>query len=192
MTRWSFGKFAGLMVFLSALSGFSPATVLADTVPTHYGLGANFGLSYDPDNDIDFLQLNGFVLLDYDRVWPHRAPESLRFKVEGSAGVTTAPRTRAVVSTGMLALHYLDCLAVGGLRPYAEAGIGLIYTDFQVPGQGWRINFNPQAGIGTELKLGAFRRGFIAVRAHHLSNGRLYRENRGVNSVALQAGLYFD
>lgn len=192
MSGWPLRKFAGLMVFLSALAGFSPTTVLADTVPTRYGLGGNFGHSYDPDNDIDFLQLNGFALLDYDRVWPHRAPESLRFKVEAAAGVTTAPRTRAVVSTGMQALYYLDSLALGGLRPYAEAGIGLIYTDFQVPGQGWRINFNPQAGIGTELELGTFRRGYIAVRAHHLSNGRLYRENRGANSVALQAGLYFD
>lgn len=165
---------------------------LAETVPTRYGAAGSFGLSYDPDNDIDFLQLGGFALLDYDRVWPHRAPEPLRFKIEGAAGVTTAPEIRAVVSASMLALYFLDPLAIRGFRPYAEAGIGLIYTDFQVPGQGWRINFNPQAGIGTELHLGDAGRGFIALRAHHLSNGRLYKENRGVNSVAIQLGVFFE
>lgn len=187
-----FWRNAALIVLVSVLGALCPGDASAEEVPTRYGLLGNLGLSYDPDNDIDFLQLGGVVLLDYERVWPHQAPDPLRFKVEGVAGITTAPRTRAVVSAGILALYYLDSLAARGLRPYVEAGIGLIYTDFQVEGQGLRLNFNPQAGIGTELDLGAGRRGFVAVRAHHLSNGRLYHENRGVNSVAMQTGLLFD
>lgn len=192
MIRGALRGAAALIILFSFWGSFFAEIASAEMVSTRYGLGGNFGLSYDPDNDIDFFQLDGFALLDYERAWPHRAPDPLRFKVEGAAGMTTAPQTRAVVSAGFIALYYLDALTTKGLRPYTEAGIGLIYTDFQVDGQGLRLNFNPQAGIGTELDLGAGRRAFVAVRAHHLSNGSLYSENRGINSVVMQAGVMFE
>jgi len=161
-----------------------------DTVATRYALGGDFGVTYDPGNEINFALLSGVALFDYDRVWPHRAPEPLRFKVEGSAGVTTSPRTRAMLSANMLALFFLHDLDTARLRPYVEAGIGLIYTDFQVAGQGLRFNFNPQAGVGTEFDLGGHG-WFAAFRFHHLSNGKIYHENRGINSVLFQVGRFF-
>lgn len=91
----------------------------------------------------------------------------------------------------MLALYFLDFLRSERFRPYVEAGIGLIYTDFQVKGQGLRINFNPQAGVGTEINLGEGKPWFAALRLHHFSNGNLYKDNRGVNSVLIQVGRFF-
>ena len=167
-----------------------PVAARATEVPDRYGLGITFGHAYDPDA-LDFVQLAGFALYDYDRVWRHPAPEPLRFKVEASAGVTTQPRTRAMVSANILACYYLERLATARLKPYAEAGIGLIYTDFRVSGQGWRFNFNPQAGFGAEITAGDGPPWFAAFRLHHISNGGLYQENRGVNSVALQIGRFF-
>ena len=180
-----------LAVFLALLlAGPCPGRAEDGILPTRYALGGSLGLTYDPNNDVDFVLLSGAALLDYERIWPHRAPEPLRFKVEGSAGLTTAPRTRAVVSANIMALYFLQRWETPTVRPYAEAGIGLIYTDFQVDGQGLRVNFNPQAGVGAELDLGNAGPWFVAVRAHHVSNGNLYKDNRGINSVVMQIGFF--
>ena len=128
---------------------------------------------------------------DYDRVWHHWAPEPLRFKVEGNAGATTSPETRAMISIGMMALYYLDFFSTARLRPYLEGGIGVMYTDFQVEGQGSRFNFNPQIGIGTEFKLDSGAPFFATIRLSHISNAGLHSENRGVNFVVLMIGRFF-
>ena len=96
-----------------------------------------------------------------------------------------------MASLSMLALFFLDPLATKLLRPYIEAGIGIAYTDFRVKNQGLRFNFNPQAGIGTEIDLGRRGTWFAAVRAHHLSNGGLHKDNRGINAVVFGIGRYF-
>ncbi len=164
--------------------------VLAEEVATRTGIGLNFGQGYDPGNEIRFVQVNAFALFDYDRIWPHRAPEALRFKVEANLGATISPQVRTLVSANMLALYFLDPLRVAALRPYVEAGIGLIYNDFQVEGMAWRCNFNPQLGLGTEIATEAGT-WLAALRLHHISNGGLNGDNRGNNSVLLQIGRYF-
>ena len=127
-----------------------------------------------------------------------RAPEQLRFKVEGNAGTAIAPEIRAMISIEMLALYYLDFLSGLTLTPYVEGGIGLIYTDFQVrdpdppyESQGSRFNFNPVVGIGLEFKPDTGAPFFGTVRLSHISNGGLHDENRGVNSVVLMVGRFF-
>ncbi|MEW6379709.1 MAG: acyloxyacyl hydrolase [bacterium] len=162
-----------------------------DFVPSRYGFALILGNTYNPENDIRFSLISGFALYDYDRIWHHPAPAPLRFKVEGSLGATTSPRTRAVASCGIMALYYLDKFATQRLRPYGEAGIGIIYTDFRVKGQGLRINFNPQAGFGTEFLTGSGSPFFTTLRLHHISNGDLYKDNRGVNAVVLVLGYFF-
>ncbi|MFH1858472.1 MAG: acyloxyacyl hydrolase [Candidatus Omnitrophota bacterium] len=162
-----------------------------ETIPTRYGLAGIGGKTFDPVSDIHFLQLSGFIMWDYDRVWHHRAPDPLRFKVEFGAGATTSPDNRAVISTGMMALYYLDFFSTPRLRPYLEGGIGAIYTDFQVEGQGSRLNFHPQVGIGTEFKVNSGAPFFSAIRLSHISNGGLHSENRGVNSYLFIIGRFF-
>jgi hypothetical protein len=179
--------------FLLVLLFFPAAPALAEEnfLPSRYSLAASFGKTYSPTNDMDFAQVTGAALFDYDRIWPHRAPEPLRFKVEASLGMTTAPRSRALISASMLALYFVDGLKTDLLRPYAEAGIGLIYTDFQVEGQGLRVNFNPQAGIGLEVTAGDGPPWYGAIRLQHISNGGLHHDNAGINAVVLQVGRFF-
>jgi lipid A 3-O-deacylase len=160
-------------------------------IPTRYGLAAVLGKTFDPVNDIYFTQLSGFIMWDYDKIWHHWAPEPLRFKVEGTAGLTVSPKTRAMASVGMMALYYLEFISSDRLVPYLEGGIGVVYTDFQVEGQGSRLNFNPQIGIGVEFERDSGPPVFGAVRLSHISNAGLADENRGVNSVILMIGRYF-
>jgi hypothetical protein len=162
-----------------------------EEIPTRYGLAGVLGKTFDPVTDIYFVQLSGFIMWDYDRVWHHWAPDPLRFKVEGNAGATTSPNTRAMISIGMMALYYLDFFSTARLLPYLEGGIGVMYTDFQVEGQGSRFNFNPQIGIGTEFKLDSGAPFFATLRLSHISNAGLHSENRGVNFVVLMIGRFF-
>lgn len=185
MRLWS-----AILVFSLVAAAPMMAWAEGSTVATRHAVAGNLGLTYDPDNDTDFVLLSGISLFDYEKIWRHRAPDPLRFKVEWSAGVTTAPKTRAMASANILALYFIERLKTAALRPYVEAGIGLVYTDFQVHGQGLRVNFNPQLGVGAEIKAGE-RTWFTALRLHHLSNGGLHHDNRGVNSAVLQVGVFF-
>lgn len=159
--------------------------------PDRYGMTVELGNSYDPGNDISFALLTGFGLFDYGKVWRQDRPRELCFKVEAGLGSTFRPDGRAMASLDMLALYYFDRIATPHLRPYFEAGIGVIYTDFRVKGQGLRFNFNPQLGLGAELLQQDGPGSFFALRLHHLSNGNLYHDNRGVSSLVLQAGRFF-
>lgn len=160
-------------------------------IPNRYGLQVLIGNTYDPDDSIGFAMLSGFALLDYDKVWPHSAPEALRFKVEVSAGSTWTKKKEFMASAGIFALYYLDRLSTDLLKPYIEGGINAIYTDWRVEGQGSNVNFNPQAGVGTEFYLGSGPPFLAAVRLHHISNANLDDDNRGVNSVVLVIGRFF-
>lgn len=158
--------------------------------PDRTGAGLAWGHSYDPAPTFGFGQLIGVLQYDYDRVWPHRAPEPLFFKLEASLGLAAyQSRERLLASANVLAQYYLTP-KTDRLRPYLEAGIGLIYSDFQVEGQGWRLNFNPQAGLGCDYQGQAGDIYFTNLRLHHLSNGGLHHDNRGVNAFLLQIGRY--
>jgi lipid A 3-O-deacylase len=162
-----------------------------DAIPTRYGLAGVIGKTVDPVTDIRFVQLLGFVMWDYDKIWRHWAPDPLRFKVEFTAGSTTTLETRAMISVGMMALYCLDFFSTSRLLPYLEGGIGVIYTDFQVEGQGSRFNFNPQIGFGTEFKWDSGVPFFGTIRLNHISNAGLSSENRGVNSLVLMIGRFW-
>ena len=195
ITSYALRKFSlSLFCYLFMIS--SPQSILAgeedaDKVPDSYGLATVLGYNYHPSEDIVFGLVSGFALYDYDKIWPHAAPEALRFKVELSAGAVLKNEKGAIISAGFLALYYLDGFAVKGFRPYVEGGIGGIYTQWRVDGQGSKINFNPQIGLGTEFSIGSGPPFLAALRLHHISNAGLDEDNRGVNSVVFVIGRFF-
>ena len=180
-----------LQAHAEATGGALPTATSDVRPPPRYGMSVEYVNTYDPGHDIGFVLVTGFAHYDYGTLWNQDRPRELRFKVEAAAGGTVRPDIRTVASVGMLALYYLDVLGARELRPYVEAGVGLIYTDFKVQGQGLRFNFNPQLGIGAETPREDGRNLFASLRLHHFSNAELNQENRGVNSVVLQIGRYF-
>lgn len=198
--RHKYGHICRLSILLALLCLYLfPGITWGDTetpsaeerAPDRYGMSLEAANVYDPGHDIGFALLTGFGLFDYGKVWHQDRPKELCFKVEGALGSTFRPKVRTVASIGMLALYYLDGIATRQFRPYFEAGVGVIYTDFRVKEQGLRFNFNPQLGIGAEFFDKKNPTGFVALRLHHLSNASLYHDNRGVNSLVLQVGRYF-
>jgi hypothetical protein len=172
-------------------SGCNAQGTQGNYVPTRYGLVVGYGQTYDKSEDIGYALVTGVAEFDYDRIWHHPAPESLRFKVEMTLGATTRPWVRGLASVNMMATCYLDRFANARVRPYVEGGIGVIYTDFKVDGQGLKFNFNPQLGAGMELPTASGQSWFAAIRLHHVSNGGLDRENTGIDSVLLTLGRFF-
>ncbi|MBN2427440.1 MAG: acyloxyacyl hydrolase [Deltaproteobacteria bacterium] len=177
-------------VLLAGLLYAGQAAAFSLRTPEQTGFLVNTGSSYDPQPGFGFAQVGLVALYDYEQIFSHRAPDPLKFKLEGSLGLADDSRWRAFCAFNFFALYYLDALQTQKFRPYIEAGAGIIYNDFQVEGQGLRINFNPQAGIGAEFEM-ADRRWFGALRTHHVSNGNLHGDNRGINSILLQFGFYF-
>jgi len=167
------------------------ASSKAAPLPNQYGMSVEYGYTYDPQQDISFLLARVFAIYDYGTVWHQDRPAALRFKVEGAAGSTLTPANDLILSANMLALYYPGRLGGEPLRPYVEGGIGAIYTQFRVKGQGLHYNFNPLLGVGCELPQKDGKNPFAAIRLHHISNAGFYHENRGVNSVELQIGRFF-
>ena len=159
-------------------------------LPTQYGISAEYGYSYDPPPGSQFMLARLSAVYDYGSVWHQDCPNTLRFKVEGAAGSEISPKGKLILSVNMLALKYPVGLE-HALRPYLEGGIGVIYTQLRVPGQGLHFNFNPVLGAGLELPQPDGKHLFAAIRLYHLSNASLYHDNRGVNSAALQIGRFF-
>ena len=104
--------------------------------PEQTGGAIVVGSSYDPHPNFNFVQLSLMALYDYEQIMPHRAPDPLRFKVEGNLGLADDSGKRLLTSINILALYYLRTLEKGCLRPYVEAGVGIGPSlDFQVDGQ---------------------------------------------------------
>lgn len=160
-------------------------------LPDQYGMALDYGYVFDPSPTRTFVLARGFAIFDYGQAWRmENCPNTLRFKVEGAIGSTVTPSSDLIVSANMLAMKYP--LGLGGkVRPYGEAGIGVIYTQFRVKGQGLHFNFNPLLGAGLELPQPDGKNIFGAVRLHHVSNGGLDHDNRGINSVVLEVGRVF-
>jgi lipid A 3-O-deacylase len=185
-----------LLVFLViALISFPQVTPAGednpDKIPDRYGLTLNIGNTYDPSGDTGFIMLSGIAQFDYDKIWPHAAPAALRFKVEVSAGSTWTRDKDFMASASIFALYYIDRIAKGRFRPYVEGGIGGIYTEWKIDGQGSHLNFNPQLGIGTEFSAGTDATYLAALRLHHISNAGLKEDNRGANSIVFVIGRFF-
>ena len=147
--------------------------------------------SYDPNFNISSLLASVSAWYDHGILWDQVRSGSKAFKLEGVAGSMVRPDIRGVASLNMMSMYYPGFVESGRFRPYIEAGIGAIFTDYRVERQAYRFNFNPQLGIGTEVRQEGGAPLFVAMRLHHISNGSLNHDNQGVNSLLFQIGRFF-
>lgn len=66
---------------------------------------------------------------------------------------------------------------------FVDGGVGIVGTTNEVPSSGSSLNFTPQVGGGTTIRLKNDRRLFLGIRWHHISNGDIYENNPGRDSV---------
>jgi len=147
--------------------------------------------SYDPNFNISSFLASASVWYDHGILWDQVRSGSKVFKLEAVAGSMVRPDVRGIASVNMMSMYYPEAMKSGRFSPYLEAGIGAIYTDYRVDRQAYRCNFNPQLGIGAEVRQEGGAPLFVAMRLHHISNGSLNHDNQGVNSLLFQIGRFF-
>lgn len=159
--------------------------------PERTAAALSLSSSYDPNFNLSSVAGTVAALYDHGLLWDNSRSGNTVFKLEATAGSMVRPDIRLLTSLNLLAMYYPPLPVSGRYRPYLEAGIGVIYSDYRVDGQAYRLLFNPQLGIGSDLAAADGEKFFLAVRLHHSSNGSINRDNRGTNSLLLQVGKYF-
>ncbi|MBA4392716.1 MAG: hypothetical protein C0407_04095, partial [Desulfobacca sp.] len=112
-----------------------------------------------------------------------------RGNLEAFLGTTLDPENRLAVGLTPM-LHY----ALGGYglpNWFVEGGIGLFYTEVNVPGFGSPRVFSPQAGFGRVFQIDSKHVLTVRLRYHHLSNAYLSKENTSIDSIFLLLGIDF-
>lgn len=154
--------------------------------PVKWGVGLGTGKNWSPNSDdFEFLTVQLLAVFDRDPFFPYKPANWLRWILEAQAGSTFGDINRMIASAGLLVRAQAELSP--WLTVYGLAGIGLIYTDFQVEGQGLKVNFNPQLGVGADF----YDKYYFQIRWHHISNANLHEDNTGINSLVLHAGIYF-
>jgi len=154
--------------------------------PVKWGLGICGGENWSPEtSDVDFVSIHLSALFDRDPFFPYRPARGIRWLLEMQTGSTIHQPRRFFTSAGMLVRAQIE--PAPWVVAYGLSGIGIIYTDFQVQGQGLRININPQLGVGVDIK----NKIYLQIRWNHISNGGLHENNTGVNHWVLLTGFYF-
>ncbi len=74
---------------------------------------------------------------------------------------------------------------------FLEGGAGLLRTSENVPSDGSRFNFTPQAGVGFSFDIGNNNRWLIGAKWHHISNANTYSNNPGRDSIMIWTGISF-
>ena len=72
---------------------------------------------------------------------------------------------------------------------FVDGGAGLLWMTENVPDNGSRFNFTPQAGVGCTVGVGGNARVITGVRWLHISNANLYSSNPGRDSIEVYAGI---
>jgi len=154
--------------------------------PIKRGMEICYGENWSPDNsDVDYISIHLSALFDRDPFFPYKPAPWLKWVLELQSGLTVHQPKRFLASAGMLVRAQIGFSP--WLTGYTVAGIGIIYTDFQVQGQGLRINFNPQLGVGVDI----YEKMYLQFRWNHISNGGIHDNNTGVNHWVLLSGVYF-
>src|SRR6185369_14151519 len=87
---------------------------------------------YDPNFKLSSVLASVSAWYDHGTLWDRVRSGSKVFKLEGVAGSLVRPELRGVASLNMMSMYYPGFMENGRFRPYMEAGIGVIYTDYQV------------------------------------------------------------
>jgi len=77
------------------------------------------------------------------------------------------------------------------VRPYLEAGAGIVGGQLRLPQTDCDVNFLLEGGAGAMVFMNDHVALTLGVRMHHISNADLCRENAGINSVVGTVGLSY-
>jgi hypothetical protein len=117
------------------------------------------------------------------------APGVVTFGVEGMFS-RVFETTHAMELGGGLLLRYR--WAAAGFQPYAEVGGAMLYSDLRHFDLSARVLFAAQGAVGLQVPLSGGLAATAGYRFRHISNAGQSRNNPGLNSNLLAAGLVYE
>jgi len=187
---WLPGILAGLAAVAPARAGGGErlrAGVLELGLKAGYAVSHGHGAPGEEDVDaVHGLPHLGYVLTD------PRGPGWLRGNLEVLAEPTVArfeAESTAVTAGGLSVLGRWLFGAGGRVRPYLEAGVGLLVGDFNLRQTTCEVNYVLQGGPGVLVFVGERTAVTVGYRFHHVSNAGRCEKNLGLNSSLFVLGL---
>ncbi len=154
------------------------------------------GLSMADDNngvdrDLTSLALGwrfAFDAPDSVAKWMDGFGLDLSFLVEPLFGVIAGETN--TVEFAVVPMFRLESGNKGGISPFLEGGVGLIYNDLRGFDLGSRILFSDQIGAGIAFSTDSGRRYSVGYRLRHISHAGLWADaNDGINTHFLTLTL---
>jgi opacity protein-like surface antigen len=189
---WAAGLLAAAVVLAPASAVWAEERLAAGTKDV--GLGGAISISHDTRDGLDTLtgvQLLphvGYVVTDtLGSDWLRGnielllEPTLLYLKDEGHSATT--------IGTSALARWIFS--GAGRLRPYVEAGAGVLIGETDLRQTDCEVNFIFQGGPGLLVFLSDTTTLTVAYRLQHISNGGACSFNVGINSSALYLGVNY-
>jgi lipid A 3-O-deacylase len=159
---------------------------------SQFGVATSIGSFVTPHSDSQMVTLSATYLSPYKIFLREPAPEYIRLRTEATVGYVDDPEDGVFGSLGIMAIRFLNKNPESKIRPYVEGGIGVSYASYRITGQAMNFNFNPQLGIGVRFRGPESTRAWrCALRLSHFSNGKLKRENKGINALLFSVGVDF-
>lgn len=159
---------------------------------SQFGVATSIGSFITPHSDSQMATLSATYLSPYKIFLREPAPEYIRLRTEATVGYVGDPEDGVFGSLGMMAVRFLNKNPESKIRPYVEGGIGVSYASYRITGQAMNFNFNPKLGVGVRFRRPESSRAWrCALRLSHFSNGKLKRENAGINALLLSVGVDF-
>jgi hypothetical protein len=152
-----------------------------------FGYGDNFHFPGDVREDVRFYFFNpswGKVLKEW------KGSRSLEFLMEGFFAYSRQD-SEDRYALGITPLFLYNFQVVHKVILFLELGAGILYTDLDPEHFGSHFNFTPQGGIGLRYEVAPGRFLKLSYLFHHISNGGLSDDNRGINSHFICLGLSF-
>jgi lipid A 3-O-deacylase len=113
---------------------------------------------------------------------PLRGNFELKFEVLPFEAVFQPPQNAYGVEFRPLLMTW-NFIGNSKLKPYAQVGAGILFTNHDVPVNTNSVNFTPQAGLGLHVFTKPDRAVTFEVKYEHVSNAGLASKNAGVNAT---------
>lgn len=120
------------------------------------------------------------------------APRALRGALEVAMELEPAillHQNGFIYGAGQAMLLQWNVATAGKVKPFLNAGSGVLLTSAKFPRGTSHFNFTPQGGIGVYVFTSSTRAWVAGVRYHHTSNAGLARFNPGHNALYFHAGI---
>jgi hypothetical protein len=143
--------------------------------PRMFGLKLAYGQSFYTDEMIETIAFMPYI---YWSLWHVTSSIDFGLVVEPTLFYYFEPEhTEGYGITPRIRFDYHGWAVI----PYVEMGLGLFYTDLDVPELGQKFNFSPQGEIGLDFPIGSCTFLDLGYRYHHISNAGLSERNGGVD-----------